>query len=272
MMKHLAAGWRMMLWNPLLIVLLFLYQFGWGMILYRFVQSVVVPLMHRYPGKEISEHWNALFLAESQFQLMKTNLANSYLWILAVFLLIRMLLTPLFHAGLYYNIQRTFEDRRKSILQGVRRWGIAFSLIYWIRTALTLAPLYWLYPQLRAALLSSFSAEQLIKTALPYIVLFIIYSGLLKLISMYLQFGIVSRSGILQPLRLVFRRILPITALSIIVLTISLMVAAIGATLSIMLAGMVAILLYQAQHLLKAVFHLWTIGTQHDYWASHHTT
>jgi hypothetical protein len=267
MLKYWSAGWKMTLWNPFLIVFFFLYQLLWGFILYRFIQSIVVPILHRYPGEGMPQELNFIFSAESQFQLMKTDLASAYLWTLAAFLLTRMIVTPLLNAGIYDSIQQTHLDKRRSFLRGVRRWALPFVLLYLLQTALALAPLYWVIPYVEPMLLPVLSG-QLDSRLLIALCVFYLYLACLKLAFMYLQFGVITGSGWLLSLKLLFSRFLKIAALSASILVMYGLVAAVGITVSMVYAGLVAVLLHQLYHLVKAMFRLWEIGAQHHYYLS----
>ncbi|MDF2649748.1 MAG: hypothetical protein K0Q73_5553, partial [Paenibacillus sp.] len=52
MATYIKSGFRAALRQPFATIVLFLYQMGWGILLYKLVQGVLVPLMHRYPGGE----------------------------------------------------------------------------------------------------------------------------------------------------------------------------------------------------------------------------
>lgn len=265
MLKYWSAGWKMTLWNPFLICFFFLYHLIWGIILYRFVQSIVVPLLHRYPGGKMPQELNFIFTAESQFQLMKTNLAMGYLWTLALFLIVRMVLTPLLNAGIYDSIHQTHMDGKRSFLGGIRRWGLSFFLLYLLQTALTLAPLYWIWPTVKPMLLPLLQGH--IDTSLLLILsLYYVYIAGIKLAFMYLQLGIVTQSGWLASIRLLAGRFIAVSLLSLSIFLLYATLTAIGMTISMIYAGLAAVLLHQAWHLVKTLFRLWEIGAQHQYY------
>lgn len=257
----------MTLWNPFLILVLFVYQFLWGIFLFKFVQSIVVPVMHRFPEGDMPNQLNVFFM-ETQFRLLKTNLADPYLYVLVLVLGMRMLLTPLINAGLFHNIHQTSTDGKRSFLTGIRKWSIPFSIVYLLRICAVLLPIIWIYPAISAAVTSSDPWKSSMIGIAPLIAGYVMYAGILKLIAMYVQFGIVSGRGVLPSASIVLRHIASAAALSICVLAISFTAAALGVLVSMVFAGIVAIILHQVYQLIKSLFRLWEIGAQHDHWAS----
>jgi hypothetical protein len=268
MLKYCAAGWKMTLWNPFLIFSLFLYQLLWGLFLYRFVQSVVVPLLHRYPGEGMTADLQAIFAAESRFRLMKTDLADPYLWTLAAVFVVRMALTPVLNAGIYHSIQQTHVDGKRSFLEGVRRWSFPFFWLYLGQTALSFAPLLWLIPRAGSLTEELFLEGRIDAQPALLAACYLAYTVFVKLAAMYAQFGLVAGTGRLRALKLLLMRFPKAAALSALILGAYALVAVLGAALSIAAAGLAAVVLYQTYHLIKAVFKLWEIGAQHQYFAA----
>ena len=264
MLKYWSAGWKMTLWNPFLIGFFFLYQLAWGTFLYRFVRSIVVPLLHRYPGSEMPDELRFIFAAESQFQIMKTELVYPYLWTLAAVLIARMVLTPVLNAGIYDSIHQTHTDGKRSFVKGAKRWSLPFTALYLLQTLIMLAPLIWLVPYAQPGLAPLLSGE--IEPRFAFVlILYLLYAAVIKLLFMYIQFGIVTRTGWLAALKFMIRRFPAIAALSASITGLYLFVAAAGITVSMIDAGLLAVLLHQVYHLVKVMFRLWEISTQHQY-------
>jgi len=259
----------MTLWNPFLIVFLFLYQFAWGFALYRMVQDVVVPVMHRYPGKDMPLQMNSLFWAESQFQLFKTDLAHPYLWMLLLILLARMALTPLLNAGIWHQIHQTHVDGKRSFIAGIRRFGAAFAGVYFVRMALMLLPLIWLFPHAESALLSGdIRLEEAAVQMLPVLAAYGLYWAALDLAAMYVQFGIAGRTGLLQPLGVMVRHALSAVGIRLAVFAAGLLALVAGASVTVFAAGLAAVIAHQAYPLARVLLSLWEISSQHQLWAS----
>lgn len=269
MMKYLAQGWKMTLWNPFLIVLLFLYQFAWGFALYRMVQDVVVPVMHRYPGKDMPVQMNSLFWAESQFQLFKTDLAQPYVWTLLIVLLARMALTPLLNAGIWHQIHQTHVDGKRSFTAGIRRFGAAFAGVYVVRMALMLLPLIWLIPEVESALFSGgIRLEEAAAQLLPVLAAYGLYWAVLDLAAMYVQFGIAGRTGLIQPLGVMVRHALCAVGIRLAVFAALVLALAAGLSVTLFFAGLAAIVAHQAFPLVRVLLNLWEISSQHQLWAT----
>lgn len=121
MKQHLLQGWKLSTRHFSIVILLFLYQLLWGFFLYRCVNSIVMPLLKRYPDTMPSDSAVKLFLMEAQFRLVKTDLIEPYLWMLGALFLSRMLMTPFIHAGLLYSIHHTRDERGTHFLRGIRQ-------------------------------------------------------------------------------------------------------------------------------------------------------
>lgn len=268
MFKYWSAGWKMTLWNPFLIVLLFVYQWIWGIVLYQFVQSVALPLLYRYPGKEQAQELHVLFWAESQFSLMKTNVAAPYLLTLAAILLVRIILTPLLDAGILDSIHQTHVDGKRSFFKGVRRLGGRFFLLYLLQLAITLVPIYWIWPVAEREwpylLHGNLNFYWIAMAAGMYI-----YAAVIKLIFLYARLGLTTENSLFKPLGTMFRHLIPIVGISISMAALYVVLASISISTSMIYAGMFAIMLHQLFHLVKVIFRLWHISTQHQYLMTH---
>jgi len=259
----------MTLWNPFLIVLLFLYQFAWGFLIYRMVQDLVIPVMHRYPGKGMPAQLNALFWAESQFRLLRTDLADPWLWTLLAILLARMALTPLLNAGIFHQIHQTHADGRRSFLAGIRRLGAAFALVYAGRMALSLLPLIWLVPRAgRLVLDGGVRLEQAAAQLAPLLAAYGLYLAALELAAMYIQFGLAGRTGPLQPLGVLARNLPGAVGIRLAVFAAGLAALAASASVTWFAAGLAAVIAHQAYPLVRVLLSLWEIGSQHHLWAA----
>lgn len=267
MFKYLAAGWKMTLWNPFLILFIFLYQWLWGSVLYRFIQSIVVPVLHRYPGAEQAKELQLLFWAESQFHLMKTNLASPYVWVLVSILLIRMVLTPLIQAGIFDSIHQTHIDGQRSFVKGIRRLAAPFFLLYMLQMTLMLAPLYWIWPKLREQWPYLLHGN-IDSTWIMIAVGMLLYIAIIKLLFLYIQLGLTTSTNFLVPLQLMLKHLIPILVLSLSVAGVYFLLAMSGFVLSYVYAGLLTIVLHQIFQLINTLFRLWHISTQHQYFVT----
>lgn len=265
MNHYMKEGWKVLSQHGFSITVLFIYRLVWGIILFRFVESVVIPLLHRYPDG-LSEFATRLFWAESQFQLMKTDIAEPYLWGIAGLLLVRMFITPLLYSGLYYSIQDEERKKRKSFITGIRRMGKVFIAYYWCQMLLTFAPLYWLIPRISSQIGAKHTYASLLLSIGPWVLAFIVYGAFINLLFIYLQIGKVSRRATLYSLLLVLRYLLPIIGLASLLFLITGLVAATAITISMIWAGFFAIILHQAYQFAKTIFKIWVLTTHYQFW------
>ncbi|PYI52673.1 hypothetical protein [Paenibacillus flagellatus] len=263
MMRYLKDGFKTTTSQSFLILVLWLYHFAWGFALLLFVKSVVLPLMHRYPGGHLPPGVSQLFLAEGQFRLMKTDLSHSYLWALLGFAAARMLLTPLLNAGVYYSLHHRHLNSGYRFLQGVRLLSGPFFGYYVAQMALTLAPLYWLYPIAVKAFTHETDYTSLALALLPWAAGYAVYVFALRLLFVYIQLGRTAEGTIGGSLWLFVRKLPVIVGLAVALLALSGAATAAALAASLVWAGVSALLLHQLFHIVNMLFKLWTIASQY---------
>lgn len=256
----LGAAWR----QPFATITLFLYQMGWSMLLYKLIQGILVPLMHRFPGGEQPKQMLQLWLAESQFQLMKTDLSHSYLWWLAGLLGLRMLMTPLLNSGVYYSLTHPDQNAGYRFVRGIKELMLPFLLVYLLRIAVTLAPLIWLIPHAGRILGRSTSYEQLALDLLPWLLGMLAYGFVLQLLFMHVQFAIAAKLGILSTIISYFRYLLPILGLALMLLLFSGLLAGATVLSTYIWAGLAALILYQLVPIFQIFIQMWSIASQYQ--------
>lgn len=271
MNNHLKQGWRLTLKHFYLIIFLFLYELLWGFFLYRIIEGIIVPLLKRYPDSSPADNAVQLFLAEAQFQLMKTDLIRPYLWLFAGILAARMLLTPLFNAGLLHSLHHAGDDGGTRFLQGIRAVWKPFALLYSVKTALTAAPAVWLLPRAFDLLLSGSGIKGVVQQLGPWVVGWLALALLLHLLFLAIQFGIVSGNGALRSMWDGLRHILPLAGISLIMWGIGLLISISFASASMLWAGLLALILHQGYQLIRTIMKVWTAASQYDLWQSRHT-
>lgn len=263
---HLTEGWRLTVKHLNIVILLFLYQLLWGFFLYRFIDSVAAPLLRRFPGSYPSEAATQLFLTEAQFQLLKTDLATPYLYMLGGLLLIRMLLTPLFNAGLFFSLHQTRETAaRARLLDGIRRSWKPVMLLYWLESLLTLAPAWWLLPRALDSLLTSETIAQLMMEVVPGAILWVAWGVIVHLLSLAMQFGAVSRAGILPSLWRALKNLFAYAAFSLLMWASAAALGMAISSLSLLWAGLFALILHQGYHLVRTFIKVWIIAAQYNF-------
>jgi hypothetical protein len=267
MLRHLKNGFKTTTSHTFLLLVLWLYHFAWGFLLLLFVKSVVVPLMHRFPGQHLAPDASHLFMAEGQFRLMKTDISHTYLWLLLAFAAARMLLTPLLNAGVYYSIHNAHLNSGYRFLQGIRQLGRPFFGYYLIQMTLTLAPLYWLYPVAEKAFLKHGDYTSLGLALLPWIAGYVLYGFLLRLCFIYIQLGRTAEDTAGKSLLLFLRKLPVIAALALTIIALSGAATAAALSASLLWAGISALILQQLFHIVNLLFKLWAIAAQYHVYA-----
>ncbi|MCU6797181.1 MULTISPECIES: hypothetical protein [Paenibacillus] len=270
MWKLLKSG-LMNAWNqPFAVCALFTYNLLWGLILYTAVRSIVVPLLHRYPSPELSREAVQLFWLEGQFQITKTDLIVPYLWWALALLLIRMVLSPLLSAGIYYSLEHTELNAGYRFVRGIRKLGLPFLGLYLLQIVLTVAPLYLLGTKVIEGYHSHASLTAIGWHLLPWLGIYVAYLILIQTLFMYMQFGLASGKSVLISCRLLVRNVLTILLLAIVTMSITFTLSALVITSALVWAGFAALVLVQAYRLLHMFCKMWTITSQHALWNANH--
>ncbi|MFC4601065.1 hypothetical protein [Cohnella hongkongensis] len=266
MRERLKLGWDMTVRHKYVVVLLFLYRLLWGFFLYRLVDSIVTPVLARYPDEHPNSDAAHLFLIEAQFRLMKTDLVDDTLWLLGGMLLLRMVLTPLINAGLFYSFRYSAEEEGTRVWSGIRSAWKPVTLLYWIENALILLPAAWLVPMARNRFFSGLSLPHWLIDLLPYAASWLLYGLAVHLACQFMQFGAAAREGILSSLGAAFRQALPLLGITLVLLGIGLAVSAAAWAVSLLWSGFLAVTLHQAFHFVRSLLKLWTSASQHQVW------
>ncbi|MFD0713136.1 hypothetical protein [Paenibacillus sp. GCM10027626] len=264
MKNYVKRGWKLTFKHIYIMIALFIYELIWGFFIYRTVESIVVPLLRRFPDTLGIDSAIPLFLAEAQFRLMKTDLISPYLWLFGGLLGVRILITPIINAGLLYSLCHTNDDGNTHFLQGIRTAWRPITLLYFIETLLMLTPLAWLLPLAWKLLVSSGSLTGLLEEMMPYIAGWLAWAVLLHLLFLAMQLGAVSGTGIWRTLWTALRRILPFLAISFMMWLMSIFVSATVTSVSMMLAGLVALIVNQTYYLIRTLMKVWTIAAQYE--------
>ncbi|GGD95870.1 hypothetical protein [Paenibacillus nasutitermitis] len=271
MNHHVKQGWRLAMKHFYIIIMLFLYELLWGFFLYRAVEGIIVPLLKRYPDSAPSDGAVNLFLTEAQFQLLKTDLIRPYIWLFAILLAARMLLTPFLNAGLFHSLHHSHDADGTKFLQGIRKSWKPIALLYTLETALALAPGIWLLPKALAALLSSGSLADLTHMAGPWVFGWLAWVLLLHLLFLAMQFGVVAGTSPARSLWGGMRHLLPLAGISLLMWAIGMALSLTMASASMIWAGLIALILHQSYHLIRTIMKVWTVASQYEVWHSKQT-
>lgn len=266
MWKLVKTGLAMAWYQPFAVCTLFIYNLLWGLLLYKLIRSVAVPLLHRYPGQELSREAVQLFWIEGQFQLTKTDLIHSYLWWGLGLLAARMLFSPLLNAGVYYSLHHQELNAGYRFVRGIRKLTLPFLVLYTVQIALTLAPLYFLYAKVVSSYQSHTSLEGFAWAVLPLLGGFLVYNFVLQTLFMYLQFGVVSGRPLSYSILLLIRNTPTAIPLAAFILLATLLISAAVMTSAMIWAGFATLLGYQVYRLIHMFCKMWAITTQYALW------
>jgi hypothetical protein len=258
------AAWR----QPFAVLTLFVYNLIWGVVIYKLLHEIIVPLLHRYPGQAMSKEASQLFWIESQFQLTKTDLLHEYLWWAAALLLLRMLLTPALNAGLYYSLHHTSLNAGYRFFEGVRKLTLPFLGYYALQMILMLAPLYWVIMEGAESLSHRFTYSSIAADMLPVLAIYAVYGYIVQLAFMYAQFGKASGGSPWEGIYTMFKGILPAVVISLSLLLVTLLLSAAAMSVSMIWAGFLTLLLYQAHRLIHMFCKVWSVAAQYNVWLS----
>ncbi|SFB59377.1 hypothetical protein SAMN05216312_11582 [Cohnella sp. OV330] len=263
----IRQGWETTKRHKYVLVALFLYRLLWGFFLYRFIDAVVTPILVRYPDEHpLGEAAKQLFAIEAQFRLLKTNLADHTLLMLAGMLLLRMLLTPILNAGLYYSFAYAEDQGGTQVLQGIRRSWKKVSLLYGAEKLIALAPAFWLIPFGRSAYLEVPNAMSWLGQMLPYAAGWALWMLAVHLPFLFMQFSAAAGDSPWQGALRSARRLLPLLGVTILLPLLSLLGSAAVSGAALIWTGLLAIALNQAFHLARSMIALWTAACQHRLW------
>ncbi|MBM7567637.1 hypothetical protein [Paenibacillus sacheonensis] len=269
MRMHIKQGWRLTIKHFYIIILLFLYELIWGFFLYRTIEGIAVPLLKRFPDSyAASSSAISLFVTESQFQLMKTDLLQPYAVLFCGLLAGRMIITPFLNAGLFHSLHHATDDKGTTFLKGIRKAWKPVTLLYLLETALTLAPALWLLPRALHLLLASDTLVEFAKAAGPWAGGWLLWAVLLHLFFLSMQFGAVTGSGSMRALWSSMANFLPFAGVSLMMWGIGALLSATVASVSLLWAGLLALVLHQGYQLLRTIMKVWTAAAQYDVWQS----
>jgi hypothetical protein len=266
LLEYIKEGFRGAVRQSFLLSVLFVYQLVWGIVLYKLISSVVLPLLHRYPGDSLDQGGVHLFLAESQFRLLKTDVTHPYLWLLLAILLMRMAFTPLLNAGVYFSLHHTEYNAGYRFARGIKELAAPFLLYYIVQMLLTAAPLYWIAPKVKQLFLHSVSYENMMLQLAPYLIGYWVYVYLIELIFTYVMIGKTTDNRPAKSAPFLVRYCLPVATMTLAMLLLTGLLSLVVAAASLIWAGFLALVLYQAYRFCKVFCDLWLLSSQYRIW------
>lgn len=266
MWNRIKTGWTLASQQPFAVFTLFIYNLIWGIALYKLIQSVVLPLLHRYPGSDLPAAASQLFWVEGHFQIMKTDLLEPFLWWGISLLGLRMLVHPLLNAGVYYSLRHREMNSGYRFVEGIRKLFFPFLSLYAFQLLLMLSPLYWLIPHTMELYGHGTSYISFGKALVPALAGYIVYCFVIQLIFLFLQIGKTDGRSAVYTLLFVIRHIPAIMLASLAVTGIALAVSAAVMASAFFWAGFLALVGLQAYRLVQMFFKVWAISTQYALW------
>ncbi|WP_040950582.1 hypothetical protein [Gorillibacterium massiliense] len=262
MLTSLKDGWKAAWSQGFLLVFLFVYRLAWAIALYRCIQSIVVPLLQRFPTEKGSQEQARLFLAEAEFRLTKTDISHSYLLLFLILLLIRAALTPLLNAGIFYSLRHTKLNTGYRFFKGMKSLALPFYLFYLAQLILLLPAVFYVWPDVKAAL-ASYNPDSFINSGLLLkLGGLLAYSYVLRLLFLHLQLGKTAEAPLLGTFARSLLRLPFILAIALIILLLSTLMG--GAVMAITLwkASLWTLILYQAYNFVRTYMSLWGLTAQ----------
>lgn len=250
------------------VVFLFIVQLVWGVSFFRFAGKQIVAVMERFPPAEFGGERVNLFINESMLLIERTDLAKPALWGLLVYVAVRLLLTPMLHAGIYNSLHDAHGPRGTTFIHGLRHFGGSFTWLYWLRLLLTAIPLYPAVPSVLRSWQTAHSFGDLAAGVLPWVIGIAIYGSILKLLFLYIQLALIADAGLFGSLLLACRKLVPICGVALSVFGIASALALLVFAASFYWAGFVAIVLYLGYPLVQIWLRIWAVAAQYRFWIS----
>lgn len=269
-MTYVRNGWGLVRSQFPSVIILFLYQLLWGLFLYRLIHSAVVAVLSRYPDTPPNELNRILYLIEGQFELKHNPEIHQYFWLLIGMIFLRLLLTPLFQAGILYGLVPA--DSRASGLpffRGMKEFWKPVTLFFLLELALLSLPGIWIIPDLYALLPRLVTAGDRLAPLLifcGYLLGWAAYGWLIRQILLFAQFGYLFKAGVWGSLILSMRFLLPGIAISLILGATGAALFLLFGTASWIWTGLIALILQQTYPFIRSLFQIWTLTSQYQLW------
>jgi hypothetical protein len=270
-MIYIRSGWSLIKSQLPSIIILFLYQLLWGLFLYRLVDSAVMKVLVRYPDPPPNTLSKTLFLLEGQYDLKSSPEIRIYLWLLLGMTIVRLLITPLFQAGILYGLTPK-EDRKGGLplFRGMKEFWKPVSLFLFIELILIFVPLIWMIPNLQGLLLSILHSGTLHPVSIikisVYLLGWLIYCWFISQCLLFAQFGYLFKKGMWNSIFLGIKNVLPGASISLILGVLVLILFIIFGSISWIWTGMLALILQQSYPFIRSLFRVWQVTSQYQLW------
>ncbi|RRJ63112.1 hypothetical protein EHV15_09370 [Paenibacillus oralis] len=269
-MTYVRQGWDLLKSQFPSVIILFLYQLLWGLFLYRLVDTAVTALLQRYPDPPPTQLSRFLFLLEGRIYLGSNPDVRLYLGLLIGMAVLRLLLTPLIQAGIFYGLVPS-ESRAHGLplFRGMKEFWKPVAVFYALEFTLIILPSFWIVPKLLRLwphLLGAGGQMAPMLTGLIYILGWFVYGWLVRQCILYVQFGYLFKSSVWGSLLVCFRHLLQGIGISLILGAFGLGVFLLFGTVSWIWTGMLALILQQTYPLFRSAFKVWQVTSQYRLW------
>ncbi|HIW34884.1 MAG TPA: hypothetical protein IAA29_19080 [Candidatus Paenibacillus intestinavium] len=265
MRYFLRQGWHIAKGHTKIVIALFIYQAIWGFLLYKTTDNIIAPLLRRYPELTGSADTVALFWIEHQFQIMKTDIWMPYLYTFLILLLIRMIITPLLQAGLFYSIHHHSEAGKGTYFRkGIAAKWKKVTLLYWCKNILVFVPLVWIVKPVINSIFANQSIVALFKIFDWTLFTYIVWALIVQLLFYVLQLGAAWEMSIATVLRKTLVNLLPFIVVSLVIAFIYSFFSVSIHAMSIIWVSFLSFLLYQILPLIRILFKVWMISSQYE--------
>lgn len=264
MSQKLRQGWSITRRHFKIIVLNFMYQAIWGIVLFRAIDHIVTPLLQRYPAVSMNADALQLFWAEIQFQLLKTDMIVPYLYALIALLALRMLLTPILQSGIYYSIHgMSSGEPHTRFRKGIAACWKPMTIIYWIKSVAIIAPFLWLIRPLFSIQANPSAVYAILQKPGWVWLLFLLWVVTISLISYLIQLGIGAQLSLLESLQKGMKHVVKVVVIGAVIVMMYGLISLSVHALSMIWISLISFILYQLLPLLRSIFNFWLVSSQY---------
>ncbi len=263
---YVQKGWPVTYEQRFILCLLFIYHIGWNVMVYALVNRSISLFMYRFPSADQSDTAVQLFLADLILQLSQPAFLSQHAIYFLLLIGIRVLLAPVLHAGIYNSIASSKAQPGYRFASGVRRFSCSFAKIQLIALLVMLCPIFVIIP------LVTEHIPRINIDDFPFLKLFLWVSGLLlytcmvKISVMYIQFARVSETTVRQGLCLSLRMARSIGSIAITLFIIKFICVGIYFSIAYLNTGLFAHVIYLICLCVHIYFSVWTIASHYQLW------
>jgi hypothetical protein len=262
----ILQGWRSLGNHLFLIVLLSIYNLSFNVWLYKRLQDLLLPYILRYPTMELPAKALHLYLMELQLELWQWLGQSIEFRFIFILLLLRIVLSPIWQAGMYYSIVHADLPSGYRFVTGVKSYSFKFICVHLVQWILFIVPLIglilgWIKPFIHFNIHAILSIDVAI-----YWVIFMLYIGAVKTCFMYIQFALITSSCIRHTAWKCICKCTPIAVLVFIFLCLRFGFVEAQSFVTNTFPGWIAMTVFMTSSCVYAMLKIWSVATHHLYW------